>query len=120
MGDEERQEQFREEVRGYLANDKVTLEHLTDRLDKLEKTVLHGNGSPSMMQQITELRTRMEGLDKKMDRIDEMQTSITEIKTELSKLTGQLDANSRNSANWVGVGLVILTIIGTALVDRFF
>ena len=121
MGEiDEDQVKFREDARGWFAKDKLELEHLNEKLDKLEKIVLHGNGSPALVTQIAELRTRLDGMDKRMDSLDEMKGEIADIKSTLSEIQGQMKADAKNKANWVGFGLVILTIIGTAVLEKFF
>lgn len=120
MDSDDEQAKFREDARGWFAKDKNELQHLNEKLDKLERIVLHGNGSPALVTQIAELRARLDGLDKRMDSLDEMKDEITEIKSTLSEIQGQMKADAKNKANWIGFGLVILTIIGTAVLERFF
>lgn len=123
MTEEERQEKFREEMRGYISADKKALENLTNRVEQLEKTVIHGNGNPPLIGQITEMRTRLEifgteinDLKTKVGAIADLRADIATLKTELRD---EIKNRSFSTKNWVAVGITILTVVGTAVVQYF-
>lgn len=123
MTEEERQEKFREEMRGYISADKKALENLTNRVEQLEKTVIHGNGSPPLIGQITEMKTRLEifssdinDLKTKVGAIADLRADIATLKTELRD---EIKSRAFSSKNWIAVGIMVLTVIGTAIVQYF-
>lgn len=123
MSEEERQEKFREEMRGYISADKKALENLTNRVEQLEKTVIHGNGSPPLIGQITEMKTRLEifssdinDLKTKVGAIADLRADIASLKTEIRD---EIKSRAFSTKNWIAVGIMVLTVVGTAIVQYF-
>lgn len=123
MTEEERQEAFREEMRGYISADKKALENLTNRVEQLEKTVIHGNGSPPLIGQITEMKTRLEifssdinDLKTKVGAIADLRADIATLKTEIRD---EIKSRAFSTKNWIAVGIMVLTVVGTAIVQYF-
>lgn len=123
MSEEERQEKFREEMRGYISADKKALENLTNRVEQLEKTVIHGNGSPPLIGQITEMKTRLEifssdinDLKTKVGAIADLRADIASLKTEIRD---EIKSRAFSTKNWIAVGIMVLTVIGTAIAQYF-
>lgn len=123
MSEEERQEKFREEMRGYISADKKALENLTSRVEQLEKTVIHGNGSPPLIGQITEMKTRLEifssdinDLKTKVGAIADLRADIASLKTEIRD---EIKSRAFSTKNWIAVGIMVLTVIGTAIAQYF-
>lgn len=124
MGEEDRQEAFREEVREYLASDKKALEALGERMDKIEKTLIHGNGSPSIIAQVAEIRTRVDMLEKTVEAVNDLKEQISSINERLSKIETKLETklndDARKHGDWIGFALVILTVIAEGFIAHFF
>lgn len=123
MTEEERQEAFREEMRGYISADKKALENLTNRVEQLEKTVIHGNGSPPLIGQITEMKTRLEifssdinDLKTKVGAIADLRADIATLKTEIRD---EIKSRAFSTKNWIAVGIMVLTVVGTAIAQYF-
>lgn len=123
MSEDERQEKFREEMRGYISADKKALENLTNRVEQLEKTVIHGNGSPPLIGQITEMKTRLEifssdinDLKTKVGAIADLRADIASLKTEIRD---EIKSRAFSTKNWIAVGIMVLTVIGTAIAQYF-
>jgi len=123
MTEEERQEAFREEMRGYISADKKALENLTNRVEQLEKTVIHGNGSPPLIGQISEMKTRLEifssdinDLKTKVGVIADLRADIASLKTEIRD---EIKSRAFSTKNWIAVGIMVLTVIGTAIAQYF-
>lgn len=118
MSEDEKQEAFREEVRGFLAKDKATLDNLVLRVDKLEKTVVHGNGTPPLVTQFATMQTKLEVLSSEFSEMKAKMNVIDEVKTELAEIRSELRVRSSGTKNWIMFGLTILTIVGTPFVTR--
>ena len=92
---------------------------LAERVTRLERIVTFGNGHPSLTNQVTELESNLNQLSnrvaeicKDMGKIDELKEGLVEIKT-------QLKLQDRGWRRWFEVALIVLTIIGTAVAERF-
>lgn len=122
MTDEERkQEAFREEMRGYISADKKALESLADRVTQLEKTVIHGNGNPPLIGQITELKTKMDLFSRDVSDLKKEVSSISELKAEIAAMKTELRDEIKNRAfsakNWIAVGIMVFSVVLTEVVQ---
>lgn len=119
MSELEVQAAFREEVLRDLERERTTLDNLSERVAKLEKTVIDGNGHPALTVQVKELETKVDALGKEvgilrnqMGKLSELNNNVIEIKTTLSM-------KDKSNTNWWAFALVIVTIVGTALVQHY-
>ena len=120
MTEEERQEAFREEVRGYLAKDKATLDNLVARVDKLEKTVVHGNGNPSLTVQIAAMQVQIDTFRGELKEVKDKMGSLDEMRTDIASIKTTMSAKEKNNSAWIMFGLTILAIVATPIIEHFF
>lgn len=117
MTEEEKQEAFREEMRGYISADKKALENLAERVDRLEKTVIHGNGNPPLVAQIAAMQATMNTFGVEISEIKKSLIEIPQIRVDISGLRAEIQASKTSRGVWVAFGLTVLTVIGTAVVQ---
>lgn len=120
MTEEERQEAFREEVRGFLAKDKATLDNLVVRVDKLEKTVVHGNGNPSLTVQIAAMQVQIDNFRSELKEVKEKMGNLDEMKADIASIRTSMSSKEKNNSAWIMFGLTILAVIATPIVEHFF
>lgn len=123
MSELELQQEFRASVLRELEHEKTILNELNARIEKLERTVVHGNGHPALTVQVKELEVKVDTLSKdmntlrdEMSKIDDIRTGMTEIRTELAL---QRETSHETKTNWWAFAMVIATVVGTALLQRF-
>ena len=117
--EEQRQEQFREEVRGFLAKDKATLDNLVVRVDKLEKTVVHGNGNPSLVTQFAAMQAQMENFRGEISERKTKMNTLDEVKTEVTSIRSKMDSNKESKQTWITFWLTLLAIVGVPIIEHF-
>ena len=117
--EEQRQEQFREEVRGFLAKDKATLDNLVVRVDKLEKTVVHGNGNPSLVTQFAAMQAQMENFRGEISELKTKMNTLDEVKTEVTSIRSKMDSNKESKQTWITFWLTLLAIVGVPIIEHF-
>ena len=120
MTEEERQEAFREEVRGYLAKDKATLDNLVVRVDKLEKTVVHGNGTPPLVTQFAAMQAQMENFRSELKEVKDKMGNLDDMKADIASIKASMSTKDKNNSAWIMFGLTILAVIATPIVEHFF
>ena len=120
MTEEERQEAFREEVRGYLAKDKATLDNLVVRVDKLEKTVVHGNGTPPLVTQFAAMQAQMENFRSELKEVKDKMGNLDDMKADIASIRTSMSTKEKNNSSWIMFGLTILAIVATPIVEHLF
>lgn len=119
MSELEIQAAFREEVLKDLERERATLDNLTDRVAKLEKTVIDGNGHPALTVQVKELETKVDSLSREVGILREEMGKINDLNNNVIAIKTQLAMRDKSDTNWWGVALTILAVVGTALAQHF-
>lgn len=120
MSEEEKQEAFREEVRGYLAKDKAVLDSLVGRVDKLEKTVMHGNGTPPLITQFAAMHAQMENFRTELKEVKDKISGLDDMKTDIASIKASMATKEKNSAVWITCGITILAVVVAPIVEHLF
>lgn len=119
MTEEEKQENFREEVRGYLAKDKATLDNLVGRVDRLEKTVLHGNGSPSITTQVATLHAKMETFSTQLTEVKAKVDGLDAMRADIASINAKMSTKEKNNAAWIWPLVTIAAVIIVPILEHF-
>lgn len=119
MSEEEKQEAFREEVRGYLAKDKATLDNLVGRVDKLEKTVLHGNGNPSLTTQVATLHAKMEIFSEQLTEVKTKVDGLDAMRADIASINAKITAKEKNNAAWIWPLVTIAAVVVVPFIEHY-
>ena len=123
MSELEVQQKFRDEVLKDLASEQVKLDALVERVEKLEDTVVHGNGHKPLTVQVNDLETKIDNLSKDVDHLRNEVSKITELNNNVISIKTQLEMKKESNGYLVGflIALVtaLVTVGGTALVQHF-
>lgn len=102
---------FREEVLKDLERERVVLDGLSDRVLKLERTVMDGNGHPALTVQVKELETKVDSLSKEVGILREEVGKIGELNNNVIEIKTTLSMKDKSNTNW---WQVVVTLIGVA------
>lgn len=123
MSELEVQQKFRDEVLKDLASEQTKLDALVERVEKLEETVVHGNGHKPLTVQVNDLETKIDNLSKDVDHLRNEVAKITELNNNVISIKTQLEMKKESNGYLVGflIALVtaLVTVGGTALVQHF-
>lgn len=119
MTEDTKQEEFRAQVLADMASTKTRLDDLGKRMADLEKTVVRGNGHPALTVQVNDLETKVDNLSREVSRLGGYMDKLDEMNTRLVELQTRLSYQEKNSMTWLKIGLVILSVIGTAIVEHY-
>lgn len=118
MTENEKQEAFRDEVRGYLAKDKATLDNLVERVDQLEKTVLRGNGSPSLQTQVATLHAKMETFSTQLTEVKAKVDGLDSMKADVASINAKITAKEQSNASWLWPIVTIAAVVVVPIIER--
>ena len=106
-----------------MASEQVKLDALVERVEKLEDTVVHGNGHKPLTVQVNDLETKIDNLSKDVDHLRNEVSKITELNNNVISIKTQLEMKKESNGYLVGflIALVtaLVTVGGTALVQHF-
>jgi len=123
MSELEVQAAFREKVLKDLASEQTKLDSLAERVEKLEQTVVHGNGHKPLTVQVNDLETKIDNLSKdvdhlrnEMEKVGNLNDNVVAIKTQLEMKN---ESNGYLVSFVIAIVTAVVTVIGTAVVQHF-
>ena len=119
MDEDTKQEKFREEVREFLARDKITLDNLVARVDKLEKTVVHGNGEPSLTSQITAMQVQINNFRDELKEVKDKMGKLDQMCIDVASINAKLTARASNNGMWLWALITLGAVVAMPILEHF-
>jgi hypothetical protein len=119
MDEDEKQEKFREEVREFLARDKLTLDNLVMRVDKLEKTVVHGNGDPPLTTQIAAMQVQMNNFRDELKEVKDKMGKLDQMCVDVASINAKLTARASSNGMWIWAIITVGAVVLTPILEHF-